>query len=627
MINKAHNMTMKSGSRVIVRRNGFKSGGCVLGIANVKPHGEYYDIILDEPLNEDPSSREQNIASHFKVAANCIVSINLNDNGRKFDVFPITNFDINTTPECSLLLCPCGSIQPRGCMFICQHNHRHCWKHIIPWDERQRVPNVDIVQPLVQYILSEFSQATYVSTRALLYYSRWSKVTSSRERFNIALESLQEEFALCPTCKEDVRIATIRQLLFQVPKSLGSADDEPGCSDMNTDTSMVESGIPEDSETRPLAASSELYAALSTVSANMDVLVTDLDRFVFVDRANISSALQTSNSIDNDDSEVDRWRTSSSRSMSESVCALPISRSFSSSIARDSVLQQLVKTVSLQRGWSFFEVQRALLMAVFGTESPQVSDLDVHQSADYVIYRVESEIDAVSSQHHQQHSPATDGEITIENDLFHWHCQIFVDPCCGEAHARMSYLSARSSRSGEMDGGDSSRGAKYESNDVTSGTLLAGELRADHVLSIRGPRDNLGPPCRMTLLASSFNTSLAMKTKELAVKYRGWRKIRGDGNCYYRAAAVGFIENAITSQLSVHSDRTKRINSVDFDTHNEDMLNKLAKAKRRESFCHLLCVLREVGKHFRFIHEQEAHRRLIQYIERARGIVVNMSFI
>ena len=41
------------------------------------------------------------------------------------------------------------------------------------------------------------------------------------------------------------------------------------------------------------------------------------------------------------------------------------------------------------------------------------------------------------------------------------------------------------------------------------------------------------------------------RVDELSMNYDSWRKIRGDGNCYYRAVAYSYLENLIRSK---HSD-------------------------------------------------------------------------
>ena len=42
-----------------------------------------------------------------------------------------------------------------------------------------------------------------------------------------------------------------------------------------------------------------------------------------------------------------------------------------------------------------------------------------------------------------------------------------------------------------------------------------------------------------------FNESLCGKIEDLSTRYVGYRSIRGDGNCYYRAVAFSFLEKAM----------------------------------------------------------------------------------
>eukprot|EP00811_Abedinium_folium_P037074 NODE_9723_length_1403_cov_3.534483.p1 GENE.NODE_9723_length_1403_cov_3.534483~~NODE_9723_length_1403_cov_3.534483.p1 ORF type:complete len:280 (+),score=10.13 NODE_9723_length_1403_cov_3.534483:104-943(+) len=63
---------------------------------------------------------------------------------------------------------------------------------------------------------------------------------------------------------------------------------------------------------------------------------------------------------------------------------------------------------------------------------------------------------------------------------------------------------------------------------------------------------NLGPREPLSTLANDFkyNESFCNKIAELeSVGYRGWRRIRGDGNCFYRCIAVGLLEALATANL------------------------------------------------------------------------------
>jgi hypothetical protein len=61
--------------------------------------------------------------------------------------------------------------------------------------------------------------------------------------------------------------------------------------------------------------------------------------------------------------------------------------------------------------------------------------------------------------------------------------------------------------------------------------------------------ENLGANNDLLLIAAidEFNKPLQQKIKALQLEYPRFRKIRGDGNCYYRAVMVGYLEQAITS--------------------------------------------------------------------------------
>eukprot|EP01034_Spumella_vulgaris_P032113 gene32113-39663_t len=59
----------------------------------------------------------------------------------------------------------------------------------------------------------------------------------------------------------------------------------------------------------------------------------------------------------------------------------------------------------------------------------------------------------------------------------------------------------------------------------------------------------VGGRFRLSVIAASekFNAALGDKVAQLSRDYTGFRRIRGDGNCYYRAVIYGLIEFIITT--------------------------------------------------------------------------------
>jgi hypothetical protein len=62
--------------------------------------------------------------------------------------------------------------------------------------------------------------------------------------------------------------------------------------------------------------------------------------------------------------------------------------------------------------------------------------------------------------------------------------------------------------------------------------------------------DNIGVPSKLHVLSGSYESDSAIKKKIAILQevYEGWRSIRGDGNCYYRAVIYGLIEQIIRSR-------------------------------------------------------------------------------
>ena len=74
---------------------------------------------------------------------------------------------------------------------------------------------------------------------------------------------------------------------------------------------------------------------------------------------------------------------------------------------------------------------------------------------------------------------------------------------------------------------------------------LSGDEGERIVLLLRSSRDPVGARQRIAELEHNVrqNKFMATRTQQLYLKdYVGWRVIRGDGNCYYRAVIIGYLE-------------------------------------------------------------------------------------
>jgi hypothetical protein len=61
------------------------------------------------------------------------------------------------------------------------------------------------------------------------------------------------------------------------------------------------------------------------------------------------------------------------------------------------------------------------------------------------------------------------------------------------------------------------------------------------------PPKNLGARCSLSDLKkdSQYNAELVSQIEGMEAKYSGFRPVRGDGNCFYRAVGFSFVEGAI----------------------------------------------------------------------------------
>lgn len=82
---------------------------------------------------------------------------------------------------------------------------------------------------------------------------------------------------------------------------------------------------------------------------------------------------------------------------------------------------------------------------------------------------------------------------------------------------------------------------------------------------------NVGPrePLSTLIQEFRFNTSFASKVRRLEQRgYTGWRRIRGDGNCFYRAVGFGLLEQLVVApereRISQISSLYERIAALEF---------------------------------------------------------------
>jgi hypothetical protein len=75
-------------------------------------------------------------------------------------------------------------------------------------------------------------------------------------------------------------------------------------------------------------------------------------------------------------------------------------------------------------------------------------------------------------------------------------------------------------------------------------------IKNDSVIELRTSRDNVGARLHLTKIAADFrhNNSMVGKINKLETAYVGFRRMRGDGNCYYRAVIFGLLEQIIESE-------------------------------------------------------------------------------
>lgn len=86
------------------------------------------------------------------------------------------------------------------------------------------------------------------------------------------------------------------------------------------------------------------------------------------------------------------------------------------------------------------------------------------------------------------------------------------------------------------------------------------QLKVTEQAFLQLPTDACGPILMFSSLPSEFKYNSSMVTKHgiLNEWYHGYRKIRGDGNCYYRAVMIGLLEQV----LSIPTNNTARYDKL-----------------------------------------------------------------
>ena len=85
---------------------------------------------------------------------------------------------------------------------------------------------------------------------------------------------------------------------------------------------------------------------------------------------------------------------------------------------------------------------------------------------------------------------------------------------------------------------------------AAAGKIGIDKLKSGDILSFGTIRDSIKPRFKLANLRSKYSEASDVMTKRIQIlgqKYCGWRPIRGDGNCYYRAVLYSLLEQAVVN--------------------------------------------------------------------------------
>lgn len=199
-------------------------------------------IVLDEPLNRDPTQQEAVFAAENGIEGTgsrvLIIPVSVMRNAAlmkisrataELDVLPMS---IKKSAYAMCRLHHCNNIRPKSSLlFTCERGHFVCADHLIPWDVESDRPDSAAVcsfQSLLEkYAANEGIIDSYLSTRALMGFYRYSQASTSKA-VEIALHHAATKSAWdCDRCLESTgehRSFGIAQYHQQILSMLSAVD-------------------------------------------------------------------------------------------------------------------------------------------------------------------------------------------------------------------------------------------------------------------------------------------------------------------------------------------------------------------------------------------------------------------
>jgi hypothetical protein len=501
-------------------------------------------------MNSFPTQQDIVLSKKYNLLPNFFYFFHSQHSSQNYSL-SVSHENILQSPSYSYHLCRCNDVMTKTAMFLCGScGSSQCWKHFLPWNQDNNSPDLYLTSMFAEYLLTKFPDASFISTRALLFYDQWSRAETSSERENIALQSLQEDGIHCSNCGLDSTVTAIHFLLFpmsDIDPSPSSAAVAAVCATPRSSLVL----LPPDTEL-------------------VQIHLIDRDKFRFEEIQSSSSLLSMSGSH-------------ASGSLLGSVCAEP------------SALLMPELDVTIQSDWNYLIFRAVLLASLFEDDLPTMSSGTLDFATiptkyfresdwdDYGVYLIES--DELSLREGKQEEDSEDLMI----GGWKWATHLVSDL------SKIAETSATSTGRGR-----------------DKGHILVHQLLQGDIITVRSHRDNIGPPSRLSLLSALYhgNIHLQYKARELGLFYSGWRQIRGDGNCYYRAVVFGYLESIIALTYEGMTSCT----SLSADSYH---LKQIAMRKRKESFGHFLDILESVKGCYCYEHEQEQHERLMWAVSRA----------
>lgn len=472
--------------RVEIDFNLEKSGGVVIEVIHINK----FLFATDNPMNSNPGNFEIIKSKIYQQYGSHIISNLCHKN------LSYRRSQQNCTPESIVLCNACHKLSRFKDVFGCSSGHLNCIAHICP-----NVKDVSEISHIADYLKQNNSSCTYVNTRAKLIFNCWEDCN----KFDSAKDvSFKGKFRTCVLCTFETSIQDIDKILNRASGN----ELTPVLSTLLADEQSLNKIDNSKVIRSPQRNNGDATGESPGVLKAKDALVTK----GFKD-SDITEAMQDLDANSKCDVNlIEAIITSKLQSVSTSSSLPP---SYSHVISNSDTLLGPIR-VGVRHPLTNKQLALYLPQGILLSSIPnlifsriQCNGIDGDENVVYVQVQPSSPLHACEASSLWNIPLIFENNKATENDLK----QMNIEP-------------------------------------ENADSIFISDITSNDVLVVRCIRENVGAKRRINVLKHEFknNSSLFDKINTLSEVYEGWRSIRGDGNCYYRAVYFGLTEQIICTR-------------------------------------------------------------------------------